>query len=402
MAPERRVRPAGIGLVEVLVALLVLSVALGALMRLQTLMETGAELDRQRVEALALAQSLHEDLRAGLSIDATEPGDAAPVSPFLLSHEDRPADPAGMPELRDRRTVLGWTDRLGVAQTLALHTLMNARPAHEARLSALALLARAPAMLDVAGRPLARPRQALIPRSAVPLGDGRSAWQPHKDLPEVWLIDDASGAVVARCGGLTTRPSTVAEASDCVAYGGQLLGGVVRFATDLAHPGPAEAENPLSAALPMGFEMRPATASASAPETRCEHDAPASVPDPAVLSAPGVVRYLCVVATSGTSLTWSGRLEIVPVGWTIGSVDSLPPDAPARRVCRYSADHDHDGRIGNAEHPAIYLAVDGPLGDQNFLVVLAGAECPRDTASGPPGSAAMSWVDHSTVRHQPP
>ena len=54
----------------------------------------------------------------------------------------------------------------------------------------------------------------------------------------------------------------------------------------------------------------------------------------------------------------------------------------ALRVCRYSVDQNGNGRIDNAEHPAAYLDVDAPLGNQNFLIVPMLAGCPLDTPSG--------------------
>ncbi len=395
MAREQRGRPLGIGLIEVLIALLVLGFALSALLRLQTLMQAGAAHERQRLEALAIVQAWHEQLRHG------DPPEAfvAIDSRYRVESQDVATDLA---TLRARHTIVTWTASRGPPATVELDTLLPTDPARDARLAAALLLDRAPPRQDSGGHALATPRHALIPSSAIPLGDGRSAWQPHAGLPAVWLIDDISGAVVSRCGGLTTRLDGTRQATDCVAAGGLLIGGVVRFATDTDHPGSAEAEAPLSPALPLGLAMRPATTGAVAPEVDCGHDAPATMPAVGEVYPPGVVHFLCVVGGTGNPPRWSGRLEIVPQGWTIASVDSLPPAPPARRVCRYSADHDHDGQIGNAEHPAVHLAVDGPLGDQNFLVVRAGAACPRDAPASLPGSLDMNTLDDSTVPHQPP
>jgi len=67
------------------------------------------------------------------------------------------------------------------------------------------------------------------------------------------------------------------------------------------------------------------------------------------------------------------------------------------RVCRYSADHDGNGRIDNPEHPASYSVVTTALGNQNFLVIRAAARCPADVGPFGTGNA----VDDSTVAHQP-
>jgi hypothetical protein len=64
-------------------------------------------------------------------------------------------------------------------------------------------------------------------------------------------------------------------------------------------------------------------------------------------------------------------------------------------VCRYSADHDGNGRIDhNDEHPDRYTRVLGYLGQQNYLVVRGQATCP--SAVPPHNDASLA-----TVQHQP-
>lgn len=396
----------GIGLVEALLAMLALSLALGALLHLQSLLGDSAEHDRLRLEALAVAQSLHEALRQGdpaLASRSTAPAEL-PLAPGLqLQTRDLPAD---MPGLRQRHTTVRWPPRRGWPARLDLVTLLPADPVEADALGAALLLQRATAWRGGDGtiRPL--PRHRIVPPDAVPLGDGRSAWQPRADLPAVWLLDDDSGAVLALCGGLTVRPDGLRQTQDCVALGGLPISGTIRFATDTDFPGPAEAESPLSPAWPVSVVIRAATPTGIAPRSTCVTDAPTRVPQPGEWPLPGQVRYLCVVVPSGNPPRWSGRLDLVPIGWTIGSSNSQPPAPPVFRVCRYSADHDHNGRIDNAEHPPVYLDVDGPLGNQNFLVVRGSAACPTDRPADRPtdllGMGGLNWLDHSTQPHQPP
>jgi hypothetical protein len=103
-----------------------------------------------------------------------------------------------------------------------------------------------------------------------------------------------------------------------------------------------------------------------------------------------------VVSAGSTAPRWSGRLDLVAVGWTLAA-----GGATGYRVCRYSADHDRNGRIDNPEHPAAYAAVDGPLGDQNFLIVRAAASCPVDASVSPVLGLGGNWLDDGTVAHQP-
>jgi hypothetical protein len=80
----------------------------------------------------------------------------------------------------------------------------------------------------------------------------------------------------------------------------------------------------------------------------------------------------------------------VPAGWRIGS---SPDD---RKVCRYSADQDGSGAVdSNAEHPNSYSNVDGPLMQQNFLIVRGDQDCP----AADPGAAPVASL--ATVQHQP-
>jgi len=88
---------------------------------------------------------------------------------------------------------------------------------------------------------------------------------------------------------------------------------------------------------------------------------------------------------------WSGRVEIEPLGWRIGT------QAGSQRVCRYSADLDGSGAIDrNDEHPARYTAVQGALAQQNYLVIRGDQPCPADSATGTHNDALQN-----TVQHQP-
>ena len=81
---------------------------------------------------------------------------------------------------------------------------------------------------------------------------------------------------------------------------------------------------------------------------------------------------------------WSGRTDIDPDGWTIGT------DPTQWRICRYARDLDGSGRVdANVEHPAIYQNVTGALTRQNFLVVRGDQACPT------------SADRHATLPHQP-
>ena len=93
--------------------------------------------------------------------------------------------------------------------------------------------------------------------------------------------------------------------------------------------------------------------------------------DKVMARAERYVAYHCVVVPPPGIGRWSGRSDLVPSGWSIG------PGAAEWRVCRRSRDLDGSGAVdGNAEHPAIYQNVAGPLRHQNFLVVRGNETCP--------------------------
>lgn len=98
--------------------------------------------------------------------------------------------------------------------------------------------------------------------------------------------------------------------------------------------------------------------------------------------------YHCVVYPASDG-GWSGRTTLVATGWTIGN------GAADRRVCRYSADQDHSGAVDrNAEHPARYADVDGPLANQNFLVVRGLDACPGGSAGALNFTASLATLPH--------
>lgn len=384
---SRRLHCCGLALIEVLISFAVLALGLAALLRLQTGLRLSADVARQRAVALNLAQDDTEALRAdagtgpgwsdiaSATLTLTPTGNAT----YTLQRQVQTAQ-----RLKHITTTLNWADRTGAAQALRLDTLIAST---DAALSGALLLPRD------SGRPAgAAGRQALIPIGAQSLGDGRSAFKPRAQDTLTWLLDERTGQVLARCDsavGLTSSQLNLSHLGSCRAIAGLLISGRVRFATDTATPGRTEAEQPPSPVRDLDLRLQIGSAN-----WECSDDS-----TEALAAAATAVRYDCVIQGTGVPPRWSGRLDVLPIGWTIAGTGG------ALRVCRYSADHDRNGRIDNAEHPAAYSQVFAALGDQNFLVVRAAAACPADgtaTAGNDlSGSAGGNWVDDSTVPHQP-
>lgn len=397
---DSRACSAGIALIEVLIALAVLTIGIAGLARLQMWLWIGTDAARQQSEATRLAQNELDSLRwwtqlspgsgqfAYADITARSATEITGLTSNTVYRLERQVADSTEPGFKAVTVRLRWTDREGTARSLALPSVIGAMdPFWQGA------LVTAPRANDAPVSALGR--HPAIPLDAVDLPDGRIAWKLSPASTTAWLFDRSSGQVTQRCDSTAGTANTdlgAASLTGCVTVGGLPLWGAVRFALASATPGPAEAANPPSAALDLDLRVTLGSSGHPDPGWVCEDDA-----DSAVASGllPGVVRYFCVVLPAGTPPHWSGRLDVVPTGWTIGG-----SAADARRVCRYSVDRNGNGRIDNLEHPAAYIDVDGPLGQQNFLIVPLVATCPVDQAVQL-GSGELHLSDVSTVAHQP-
>lgn len=392
-------RSVGLALIEVLIAFALISLGSLGLLRLQRLLHDSADFARQRAEAVRLAEADLEGLRQFSRLEAGGGEFAwADITPLTATTLEDLASNTGFslqrsvalgptPRLKAVDSRIGWTDRDGAAQQLTLSSLIAA--IDPAAIGALALR-RDP------GLPVgARARHPLIPLDAKELPDGRLVHKPDPRSTRVWIYDARSGRVIARCSaaaGLTSAELTAASLGDCRSLSGLLLTGQVRFATDTTSPTRLDAEQPRGTALGLNLQLTLSSSGHPDPAWECEDDAPDDAPVGS--STALAVRYVCVVQPAGSPPQWSGRLDLRPIGWTLAaSGDS------AYQVCRYSADHNGNGRIDNREHPQRYNTVVEPLGDQNFLVIRAGASCPTDVAANLADLA--NWVNDSTAAHQP-
>jgi type IV pilus modification protein PilV len=420
-------RQRGTTLLEALVALLVLALGMFSVARVQTQLRLNADNARQRSEAVRLAQEDIERLRAFSVVEATAGArayadivtasssiDAATDVPGFSSTTrytlTRNVSDAQAPRARNASVSVAWTDRGGSAHEVTLSSVIaGSNPAYTGALT----VGAAPAAIAPVNA-----RSMQIPRFAKDLGNGRSAFKPVAGGSLALLMDNASGAVVARCPSvsvaLATQDLTLANLTGCIAQSGQLLSGVVRFAAGGPPVAGAANEVPLAVALSLAL-------SGAAPATppQCSSDAVKAVsvagpwgarvmtvPLVATPAAFGLVQwvdtgdrhvaYHCVVVPTSAANTWSGRLTLVPTGWSIGT------GALDHRVCRYSADLDGSGAIDtNAEHPDAYANVQGALAHQNFLVIQGSQSCPTGTAVRMDGASAPVFADLSTVQHQP-
>ena len=378
----RKQAQCGIGLIEALVAFLVLSLGMLAMARVQSDLRAQAELARQRTEAVRVAQQDIETLRAysvltatagARSFDQIAAASATIDSIGPTRYElTRQAGTSADGQAASVAVTVRWNDRRGEAQ----HTTLSSLIARHTPALAAALLS-APSSVPVLG---AFNRSSRIPLVAKDLGDGRSAFKPANNGTVALVQDNRSGQVVARCSGLATTLAAAAltstDLTNCDTALGLLLSGTVRFAQG----------------APLPFEIALALTGNGYPQ------APQCTTTPIEAGDPRSV-YHCVVYPSASGANagqWSGQTTIVPIGWRIGVM------AEDRHVCRFSSDLDGSGAIDrNAEHPAAYTGVDSALAQQNFLVVAGTDSCPSAPPARIEGNAGDVYADLGTVQHQP-
>ncbi len=406
----RRAGLAGVALIEVMLTLLLLSVSAAAWWHLTQRLSTAMVITRLGDAANRLAQNRLEDaLRYTTStVEASAPVGPTPPSVPLrawaqlapiqedvplgtdapLAHVQLQVSDTALPLLKSVTAGVSWSFA-GRPRHLALHTLASGV---DPRLPAVAALVRdALDPDDTPSHAPASPTQARasLPRDAIVLDSGLAMLRLWPDDGRVWVLDRLSGMITQSCWVSPSRdPSTlrVAHLEGCSALSGMWLSGSVRFA-DPQDPTPEVSKpDPGGVALGLDLNIRSEGAPASISSGSCVDNAP-DTPSPLPRTH---VRFHCRLPTWGTPPTWSGRIDIVPRGWTLGTT------ASDWRVCRYSADQNGNGRIDNAEHPATYVELDTSLDDQNFLIVRGDRACP-----GTAQASGEDTTDLTTQPHQP-
>ena len=413
-APRRSQR--GTTLLESLIAFVLLATGTLAVASLQSQMRWHADVARQRSEAVRLGQQELERLRAFSVIDAAPAvhayasiADADSVADRVFGDAVNTAyriaqriDAAGIAGAKGASVTVAWTDRTGAAQRVVLDSVVAGQdPVYSASLALGA---------GNGGARSAFARSPLIPIGALSVGGQRSVWKPQPNGTVVYVFDDASRGIVARCSGVAaTTPARDLAAADLAACDNgtwALVTGVVRFSG--AEPPIAadahDASPDLSVTLALAGSGYPAPADCSAEAMKTVRIVAAeglrieAIPLGAAPASGGVatwadtgdrfVAYRCIV-TPRADGRWSGRVALAPIGWSIGT------NATDRRVCRYIDDPGGASIDANIGHPAENVEGSGSLAAQNFLVVRGNQSCP----AAPDAGAVASAI--GTVQHQP-
>jgi len=421
-------RQRGVTLIEALVALLVMSFGMLALVGLMSNLRRGADLAKQRSEAMRIARAELTTMRtfSQLTKTAATPATATTYSDNIVSHGPDPRTPPDsnttynvqsfvtpLPDdsARQVRVTVSWTDRAGDAQFVNLDTVIAAVD---------------PFFNVVVGftppaGPVTQPsnRHPAIPTGAKKLNDQISAFYPDRASNLIWVFNNLTGVITGKCtnaAGVLQSALVAADVDSCnnntVGY---LLSGIIRF----SYTDPPNPTSPGGTAIPLGpmalvsgiyylprldgqgapvfsggnLVLDSFAATPPSPPPDCFHDAPSVAP-----SAQPFVTYNCIVYPDAATNAWSGKLILTGL--------SLGMTAADYRVCRYSADYNGNGsmfsadykRLENEEHPEVYALVRTSLTRQNFLVIRGDLNCP--TAPAVDFNAGV-FADYSTIQLQP-
>jgi Tfp pilus assembly protein PilV len=395
----------GVSLVEALVALAVMAFGMLALIGVQSTLRLNGDTAKQRSEAVRIAQSRIDDLRAfsvlpvtaGASAyaDIVSAGPVAVVGTNATFQRTDTVVESTDPGARSRTLTVevSWPDRTGENQVINLSSV---------------IAGVSPELAGSLGLPMERsaPRQpggrhGAVPVEAIIRSDGlTSEFAPPGGDGLRWVFNNSTGVITSIC----------LPAETCTPTAALLLTGYVRFATGgTGQPTGADAENPTGALAPIGVQV--AQTAPIAGTVECFEQA-----------AIDALRYFCAVPV-GTTLPqrWSGRAELAGLTLAASVADS---NAGLKKVCRYTPVRDCQPAVGsmiwgapgatatctgaaptpsrpmrNVDHPRNYVDVTGALTNQNFLVIDAGAggvsySCPGD-------DTGTGFVNGNTWHHQP-
>ena len=316
----------GIGLLEALVALLVLSLGMLTVARVQSHLRLGSDIARQRAEAVRLGQ---EDLETSRAFSVLAASGAARSYAGITSASTRVAPSTGYASntrytvsrqitaasaLATKHATVGvsWADRNGDAQRIELNTIIAANdPAYGG------MFAIAPTGVPAKGAFARSPR---VPLLAKDLGNGTSVLKPTSASAVAFVFDNVSGRVTARCSGInpsaTTHDLGPGQLTSCATIDGHLLSGGVRFSQASFPDAACGNDTPLALNIALALS---GGSYAVAPECSSE----------AIQTNAGnrYVAYQCVVVPLANG-RWSGRSTIAAIGLDDRQRGERPPCLP--------------------------------------------------------------------------
>lgn len=365
-----QMRQQGFFLIEAMVSFVIMSVGLLALAGMQISLSRNADVAKQRVEAMRLAQQRIETMRSFTDIAATT---TTPVDPdrtgtpvprlawsdiATASDVHNPLQSAGFSNASFQRswTVGGavtdpmrpisvsvsWTDRANGAQTVTLNSVISqSNPANAGSLGF--------PLPNNTNLKLPKNRTLNIPVPATDLGGGKSAYQVNANL--AIIFSNLSGNVVQKCSTTVTAGNYngLSGSSQCSDYSAYIVAGYISGDITNASNMPTR---------PTGINSSGISYYTAGGKTiSCSYDIAKDQSTNALITSSHY--YLCVVPVATTNGTWSGTLRI-------GGVPVLNDF----KVCRFQ----YPGTTGdstdlkNSRNVQPYVNVNTSLDNQNYYV----------------------------------
>lgn len=358
----------GFFLIEVMISFLVMSFGILALAGMQIKLSRDADVSKQRVEAMRLAQQRMETMRAYTTITATA---TTPIDPDrngtkklawsdLATDNDynNPLSSTGFSNTlftrnwaisgattdasRGVNVVVSWADRDGIAQRVSLNSVIS----RSDPIDAAALGFPLPANTNLK---LPKNRSLNVPIIAVSVANGKSAYQLGKNLAVVF--NDITGKVVEKCASTISATSYNNGSASCTAYNAYILAGYVSGAI-------TNNLSTLTPTLPTGVNMESVTFdSASGRSISCSYAISQDQSTAAFIL--GNHYYLCVIPVTASNGTWSGTVRL-------GGI----PITSNYKVCRfqYSGTAQDSQDVQNQRNVQPYANVSGSLDNQNYYI----------------------------------
>ncbi|MEO6278120.1 prepilin-type N-terminal cleavage/methylation domain-containing protein [Roseateles sp.] len=424
----------GTTLIEALVALVIMSFGMVALVGLTGNLRRSGDLAKQRSEAMRMAQAELATLRDFSVLDRGDEVDpAANVRDYkndMVSPPDVtvPLDNANTtftvtrsvtplvkdltePQGKTVRVKVEWPDRSGIQQSVTLDSVISRTDP----VFSMALGVTPPT------NGIRQPdnRNPAIPRAAKDLGNGTSAFRPRVNNGAIWVFNNVTGIITGICEiSINTAVSalTASSVETCKNNGGvgYLVSGTIRFSTGST----PDSRNPADAAQRLSVRVVRTPSQLMVRDLQGVESLAAGGNDYPALPTPAcftdddsaspltqtLMNYYCLVYPNSQK-NWSGQV-------LLGSPLDIGSSASQFKVCRYSGDYNGNGytedpysstakpdRIDNEEHPALYRHVSYSLARQNFLVIRSGdgTACPLS----PVNNSLGYFIDAATYQIQP-
>ncbi len=337
-APSRRVM-AGFSLLEPLIAIAITGAGLLGLAKFQATLMEGANVGRQRAEALHLAQEQLENVRYLPYASIVNGTDSAASQTIRNATYARAWSVAAStsPALKTVTVTVSWADQKGANQAISLAGIVSA---HDPAASGVII---GSTFAPGAGLRTPFKRGITIPIPAVDNGDGTSSYVPPGSSGVSLKYDNNSGRVTH---------TTVSGVTTPIAGDGYGVTGYVSLGDGGDSP-PATLASIDVATTTTGGEAWDAGSNSwkSAGTWTCWDDSAAPV-------FSDHVTYTCLVKSG-----WSGSTALS--GFTLGTTNTTS------RVCRYYATSPYANITANTSH-------------QNYIVIKGSRSCPSGAVAHQP------------------